>query len=76
MRKLLVLALLASVCGCQSTGGLFGKKKETERRGSDPLFSPDLDEQQKWGRSRYSYPEDDRAIAPPGFANRGTPSGR
>lgn len=75
MRKLLVLALLTGVCGCQSFG-LTGRKKDPDHRGPDPLYSPDLDEQQKYGRSRYAYPEDDRTIAPPGYSGRPTPSGR
>jgi hypothetical protein len=75
MRKLLILAMLVGVCGCQSFG-LAGRKKDPDRRGSDPFYSPDLDEQQKYGRSRYSYPEDDRGVAPPSYAGRPTPSGR
>jgi hypothetical protein len=78
MRKLLILALLASLTGCQG-GGLFAsrqKDKNNSGRVPDPLMSPDLDEQQKWGRSRYSYPESDRNIAPPTYADRPTPSGR
>jgi hypothetical protein len=77
MRKnLLLLALLATtvLAGCQ---GLAGPRANRSGRGApDPLLSPDLEEQQRYGRGRYSYPEDDRTIAPPGFAGRGTPSGR
>jgi hypothetical protein len=75
MRKLLLLALLCGVCGCQAFG-LAGRKKDTDSRGSDPFYSPDLEEQQRAGRSRYAYPEDDRTISPPGFSGRPTPSGR
>jgi hypothetical protein len=77
MRKLLLLALLIGVTGCQ--GGLFrnrDKDKDRSSRVPDPLLSPDLDEQQRWGRARYSYPESDRNIAPPTYADRPTPSGR
>ena len=78
MRKLVLFALLAATCGCQSGGGLFGSKSKPKdnQTFSDPLHSPDIDEQQKYGRSRYAYPEDDRRIAPDGFAGRGSPSGR
>jgi hypothetical protein len=76
MRKLLLLILLVGVGGCQAFG-LAGRKKDTDSRsGSDPFYSPDLEEQQKFGRSRYSYPEDDRGIAPPSYSGRPTPSGR
>jgi hypothetical protein len=75
MRKLLFLALLCGVCGCQAFG-LTGKKKDPDRHGPDPLYSPDLEEQQKYGRSRYSYPEDDRGVAPQTYSGRPTPSGR
>jgi hypothetical protein len=77
MRKLLILAILAGLTGCQ--GGMFANRNRDRDRSDripDPLFSPDLDEQQRWGRSRFSYPEGDRAIAPPTFADRPTPSGR
>jgi uncharacterized lipoprotein len=82
MRKLLILVALVAVSalsGCQ--GGLFAsrqKDKDRDRsdRIPDPLMSPDLEEQQRYGRSRYSYPEGDRTIAPPTGADRPTPSGR
>lgn len=77
MRKIVMLALVMGMVGCQGMSGPFSsKKKERSTSGSDPLYSSDLEEQQKWGRSRYSYPEDDRGIAPPGYAGRPTPSGR
>ena len=80
MRKLILLALLAGLTGCQS-GGLFAsrqKDRDRDRSGRvpDPLMSPDLDEQQRWSRSRYSYIDGDRNIAPPTYADRPTPSGR
>jgi hypothetical protein len=75
MRKLLILAALAGVVGCQSMGGMFGKKDHS-RPAPDPLLSPDIEEQQRYGRSRYAYPEGDRNIAPPTYADRPTPSGR
>lgn len=75
MRKLLILAALAGAVGCQGVGGLFAKK-DRPRPAPDPLLSPDLEEQQRWGRSRFSYPEGDRNIAPPTYADRPTPSGR
>jgi hypothetical protein len=80
MRKLLILALLAGLTGCQGTGLFASRQKDRDRDRSDrlpdPLLSPDLEEQQRWGRSRYSYPEGDRNIAPPTYADRPTPSGR
>jgi hypothetical protein len=77
MRKLIVLGLLASLVGCQSIQGPFGNRKRDKELGSkDPLLSPDLDEQERYGRSRFSYPEDDRFISPPGYSGRPTPSGR
>jgi hypothetical protein len=81
MRKLLVLALLASLTGCQTFGNMFaGRKREPAPAPvsglPDPLMSPDLEEQQRYGRSRYSYPDPDRNIAPPMIQDRPSPSGR
>ena len=79
MRKLLLLALLASLTGCQAFGNMFtGRKKEPESRSGapDPLMNPDIEEQQKYGRSRYSYPDHDRNIAPAMIQDRPSPSGR
>jgi hypothetical protein len=76
MRKLLLLAFISTITtmGCNSLSG--PKANRSGRGAPDPLLSPDLDEQQRYGRGRYSYPEDDRTIAPPGFSGRSTPSGR
>jgi hypothetical protein len=78
MRKLLILAVLAAVTGCQGTGLFASRPKDRERasRAPDPLLSPDLEEQQRWGRARYSYPDEDRNIAPATYSERPTPSGR
>jgi hypothetical protein len=77
MRKLLVLATLTAVVGCQGGPGLFSnRKKEPPARCPDPLLSPDLEEQQRWGRSRFAYPDEGRNIAPPTYSDRPTPSGR
>jgi hypothetical protein len=77
MRKLLLLATLTAVVGCQGTGLFSNRKKEPpQARSPDPLLSPDLEEQQRWGRSRFSYPEEGRNIAPPTYSDRPTPSGR
>ena len=87
MRKLLVLALLAGLTGCQTVDNLFGGRKHqpapaapvaaTGSSFPDPLMcSPDLEEQQRFGRSRYAYPEHDRNIAPPMIQDRPSPSGR
>ena len=73
MRKLLFVALLASSTGCQTLGGMFSSTSNPTPAGAgpveytpDPLLSPDIDEQQRYGRSRYSYPDpEDRNIAPP-----------
>ena len=78
MRKLLLTAMLAGVVGCQGTGPFAtGRKKDRPPPPCpDPLLSPDLEEQQKWARSRFAYPEGDRNIAPPTYSDRPTPSGR
>ena len=78
MRKLLLLAVLAGVVGCQGGGSLFaGRRKDRPPPPPpDPLFDVDLDEQQRYGRSRYAYPDEDRLIAPPTYSDRPTPSGR
>ncbi|HJZ89453.1 MAG TPA: hypothetical protein VKE40_01180 [Gemmataceae bacterium] len=78
MRKLLILAVLATVTGCQGTGMFASRPKDRERssRAPDPLLSPDLEEQQRWGRARYSYPDEDPKIAPATYSERPTPSGR
>jgi hypothetical protein len=81
MRKLLFVALLVSLGGCQSLGGMFSgasRKREPAPYSSspDPLMSPDLDEQQRYGRSRYAYPDSDRTAGPPVIQDRPSPSGR
>jgi hypothetical protein len=78
VRKLLILTVLVAVTGCQGTGLFASRPKDREResRAPDPLLSPDLEEQQRWGRSRFSYPEEDRTIAPNTLSDRPTPSGR
>lgn len=79
MRKILILAALVGLTGCQ--GGLFANRQnnhDRDRSGRvpDPLFSSDIDEQKRWDRARYSYFEGDPRIAPPTYADRPTPSGR
>jgi hypothetical protein len=78
VRKLLLIAVLTGVVGCQGGGGLFaGRTRERPPAPPpDPLFNPDLEEQQRYGRSRYAYPDEDRFIAPPTWSDRPTPSGR
>ena len=81
MRKLLFVALLASLAGCQSLGNMFGTTSRPKREPvaapvADPLMSPDIDEQQRYGRSRYAYPDPDRAAGPPVLQDRPSPSGR
>jgi hypothetical protein len=83
MRKLLFVALLASLGGCQALGGMFGGVSRTKREpgpaatpyAPDPLLNPDIDEQQRFGRSRYSYPDRDWVAGPPPVT-RPSPSGR
>ena len=52
--------------------------REQDRVGKDELPDQrlDLEEQERFGRSRYAYPEGDRNIAPPTYTDRPTPSGR
>ncbi len=81
MRKLLFVALLASLGGCQTLGGMFSgasRKREAApySSSSDPLMSPDIEEQQRYGRSRYAYPDSDRNAGPPVIQDRPSPSGR
>ena len=82
MRKLLFIALLASLGGCQALGGMFSGTSRTKREAvpppytPDPLMSPDIDEQQRFGRSRYAYPDPDWAAGPPVIQDRPSPSGR
>jgi len=81
MSKLLFVALLASLAGCQSLGNMFGttsrpKREPVASATPDPLMSPDLDEQQRYGRSRYAYPDPDPAAGPPVVQDRPSPSGR
>jgi hypothetical protein len=80
MRKLVFVALLASLAGCQSLGNMFGttsrpKPQPAPSYTPDPLMSPDIDEQQKYGRARFSYPDQDW-VAGPSPVNRPSPSGR
>jgi hypothetical protein len=82
MRQIKLFAVMAFVVtlalstGCQSISSPFNSKREPNRRAPDPLTTNDLDEQQRFGRSRYSYIEDDRGISPPGYIGRPTPGGR
>lgn len=77
VRKLLIFAVLASTVGCQSLSNPFAKKdRDHPRSAPDPLMSPDLDEQQRYGRSRYSYPISDPDLAPRTYSDRPSPSGR
>jgi hypothetical protein len=82
MRKLLFVAVLASLAGCQTLGGMFGGGTRSKREPipaapcPDPLLSPDIDEQQRYGRSRYAYPDADRNAGPPVIQDRPSPSGR
>jgi hypothetical protein len=86
MRKLLLVALVAvvtSAAGCQTLGNMFGGGSSKTpppaapvSRAPDPLLNPDIDEQQKYGRSRYSYPETDPTLVPNPGGYRPSPSGR
>jgi hypothetical protein len=78
MRKLLFLALLASLTGCQALGGMFNgsrSKREPVPYSPDPLMSPDIEEQKQYIRSRYAYPDRDWVAGPPPVT-RPSPSGR
>lgn len=75
MRKLLILTALLGAVGCQGYGGPFAKR-EPPRGAPDPLMSPDIEEQQRWGRSRYAYPDWDPKIAPRTYSDWPNPSGR
>ena len=85
MRKLLLLAVVASLTGCQTFGNMFGGRKHEPAPVAvpaagpgcpDPLLSSDIEEQQRYGRSRYAYPDSDRNIAPAMIQDRPSPSGR
>lgn len=78
MRKLLVLAVLVALTGCQGTGLFASRQKDKDRsnRAPDPLFSSDIEEQKRWDRARFSYIEQDSKIAPNTWSDRPTPSGR
>lgn len=86
MRKLLLVALVfavASASGCSTLGNMFGGSSKPRpvaadpvSRAPDPLLNPDIDEQQKYGRSRYAYPESDPKLAPYPGGDRPSPSGR
>ena len=83
MRKLLFIALLTSLGGCQALGGVFGGTSRTTKRDAapapyvpDPLFSPDIEEQQRVSRSRFAYPARDWVAGPPVIQDRPSPSGR
>jgi hypothetical protein len=87
MRKLLLLALVAGLTGCQTFDNMFTGRKHQPAPVAvaapgpvagcpDPLLSSDLEEQQRYGRSRYAYPENDRNLVPPMIQDRPSPSGR
>lgn len=79
MRKLLFVALLASLTGCQTLSGMFGgsrSKREPVPYTPDPLMSPDIDEQKQYTRSRYSYPDPSWVAGPSPIQDRPSPSGR
>jgi hypothetical protein len=79
MRRL-TLCLLLLLVGCQNTSGPFAKKPG---RADDPFYS--IPEQEKRGRSQYTYPEDrygpdpvsfSGGLLPPTFSDRPSPTGR
>ncbi len=74
MRSIFGFIILGAVCvtGCRGTTGPVANKSRTDKP-DDPLFT--IDEQQKRGRDRYSYPDD--ASGPQGaLTNRYGPTGR
>lgn len=73
MKRILCLASLALMtlsAGCRNT---IGPAENRTRPAPDPLLS--IEDQRKYGRERYSIPEDTQLI-PRGFADRPSPSGR
>ncbi len=85
MRKLLLIAVVAAVAsasGCQTLGNMFGGSSKSPppaapvSHAPDPLLNPDVEEQQKYGRSRYAYPETDPKLVPFPGGDRPSPSGR
>jgi hypothetical protein len=71
MKRLLALSiLLLAGLGCRNT---LGPAENRSRPGPDPLLS--IEEQRKYGRERYSIPED-TTLVPRGFSDRPSPSGR
>jgi hypothetical protein len=79
VRKLLLLAVIASLTGCSTFGNMFGsnrKKDPVASNSPDPLMSPDIEEQQRVGRSRYAYPESNPNLVPDNAVSRPSPSGR
>lgn len=79
MRKLLFLAVIASLTGCSTFSNMFGsgrKKDPVASNSPDPLLSPDIEEQQRYGRSRYPYPESNPRLVPDNAVSTPSPSGR
>lgn len=75
MRRAVLMGILLVVAGCQNTRSpVDNRLMNAADPGIDPLLT--IDEQQSRGRSRYSYPDENRFIAPLGHASSGSPSGR
>lgn len=72
-RKLALLVLVAvGGTGCRNIAGPF------EARGKPKPDLPEysIEEQQRRARDKFAVPEDDRRVAPLGFADRPSPTGR
>ena len=66
MRRSMLILLILTAAGCQSTrGGLLYRKPD---RPDDPMFS--IEEQQRRGRERIATIEDSSGVAPKTFVDR------
>jgi hypothetical protein len=72
-RRIAFMLMIVSLVSCKSTIGPFASKKRDQK--PDPLLTTSEDKQ-RWGRDRYSYPEENSNLLPKTYTDTYGPTGR